>query len=261
MLIEWLSFLLIGVFAGLSAGLFGLGGGVIVVPALLVVLGWHGFNGDYLMHIAIATSLMTIIVTSLSSIYSYHRHKNINWAIVAMLTPGLFIGAAIGAYLTNSLRSELLQLIFGLYLLVAAMKLWLPEAKRTHCSLVKKPALLCTGTITGFCSALLGIGGGSLTVPYLLLAKQTIRNAIGISAACGLPTSVSAVLIFMFSAPSYLEHQWMTGYIYWPAFLGIITTSLFFAIVGAKWAQKLPMQGLQQLFSIVLFTISMWLIL
>ena len=261
MLIEWLSFLLIGVFAGLSAGLFGLGGGVVVVPGLLLVLGWHGFNGDYLMHIAVATSLITIIVTSLSSTYSHHRHQNINWPIVARLAPSLLIGAAFGAYLTNSLRSELLQLIFGVYLLAVAIKLWLPDPKAMQQSLVKSPALLCFGTLIGFISALLGIGGGSLTVPYLLFAKQTIRKAIGISAACGLPISVSAALIFMYSAPSYLEQQWMTGYIYWPAFLGIISTSLFFAIVGAKWAQKLPMQRLQQLFSIVLLTISMWLIL
>ncbi len=260
MLIEWLSFLLIGVFAGLSAGLFGLGGGVIVVPALLLVLSWRGFNSDYLMHSAVATSLMTIIVTSISSIYSHQRHANIDWSIVVKLSPGLIIGAVFGAYFTNLLTSDLLQFIFGFYLLIIAIKLWLPEPQADNNVLVKRPALLGAGTAIGFISALLGIGGGSLTVPYLLFAKQTIRQAIGVSAVCGLPISISAALIFMWTAPNYLEQEWMTGYIYWPAFLGIIMTSLFFAIVGAKLTQKLPMKRLQQLFSFVLLTIAMCLI-
>ncbi len=255
-MIEWFSFLLIGVFAGLAAGLFGLGGGVVIVPALLWVLSWQSISSEHVMHIAVATSLMTIIVTSIASIATHHRQANIEWQIVIKLAPGLVLGAFLGAYIASSLSSRFLQTIFAVYLVLVALKMWLPNVDHAQNRLLNIPISLVVSTFIGMISAMVGIGGGSLTVPYLLMAKQTMYRAVGISAACGFPIALSAVISFIILAPDTLQHQWGAGFIHWQAFFGIISTSFIFAVIGAKWSKTLSMERLRQLFSIVLFIIA-----
>jgi len=262
-MIEWIIYLVIGVVAGLSAGLFGLGGGLIVVPALAMVYQWQAMDANVIMHVAVGTSLMTIIITSLSSAYSHARYRHINWNIVTLLTPALLIGALVGTYLLVSFSSRLLQQCFAIYMLFAAIKIWLPSPAAYSSNLLNKGPLLGFGTLTGTISALIGIGGGTLIVPYLLTAKQSIKQAIGTAAACGFPIAVSAVIGFsMLDSDFRIESTvWRTGFIDWKAFVGIISTSIIFARVGASMTKRLPVTTLQYIFSIVLLIVAvkMWL--
>ncbi|PHS23916.1 MAG: permease [Methylophaga sp.] len=253
-MLEWIIFALIGVLSGLSSGLLGLGGGVIIVPALLFVFSWQGLLGSQLMHMAVATSLMTIIITSVISAYGHHQHQYVDWKIVKKLVPGLVLGGLLGAALATQLSGQFLQQFFAVYLLFAAIKIWLPNPATVHQQLLRKPVLISFGSTVGIISALLGIGGGTLVVPYLVMANQSIQRAIGTSATCGLPIAVAAVTGFIIfgQAQEGGTINLGSGFIYWPAFLGIISTSSIFAIVGVKLATRLPIVMLKLMFSAVL---------
>lgn len=255
---ELLVFMLIGMFAGASAGLLGLGGGLITVPALLFVFHWQGMNSPHVMHIAVATSLMTITVTSLSSMLAHHKARNIDWYLVRGLLTGLLLGGFIGAYSATLFSSALLQRLFAIYAFVMAVRLWLPiSVVGLSGNLLARPYLFIAGTTFGSISALVGMGGGTMVVPYLVMAKQSIHKAIGTSAACGFPIALSAIIGFMFfEADNVVEAGWQTGYINWAAFLGIISTSSIFAHLSAKWSTKLDVVRLRQVFSIVLMLVS-----
>lgn len=259
---EWGIFALIGVFAGIFAGLLGLGGGLIIVPALLIVFSWQDLPVMQLMHVAIGTSLMTITITSLSSMYAHHQHKNINWKVVISLSPGLILGGFSGAFFATMLTSVLLQNCFAIYVFLVAIRMWLPISPSVDERLLNKPILWGVGTIIGSVSALVGIGGGSLVVPYLVLAKQSIQRAIGSSAACGFPISVAAVVGFLVFGQNHdvVTNTWQTGFIHWQAFLGIISTSTLFSIIGARLVKRLPVVILKRTFSLVLLVIGIFLL-
>ncbi|RKZ83295.1 MAG: sulfite exporter TauE/SafE family protein [Gammaproteobacteria bacterium] len=256
-MLEWIVFALIGVMAGLFSGLLGLGGGLIIVPTLLAVFSWQALPESQLMHMAVGTSLMTITVTSLSSMYAHHQHKNINWDVVRRLSPGLIIGAILGAGLATLLSSTLLQQVFAIYVFVIAVRMWLPMLPSGDTYLLNKSILIVFSIIAGTFSALVGIGGGSLVVPYLVMAKQSIYRAIGSSVACGFPISVAAVIGFMIFGQNQdvSDKAWQTGFIQWKAFLGIISTSTLFSIWGAKLAKHLPVTILKRIFSLVLLCV------
>ncbi|PHS31173.1 MAG: permease [Methylophaga sp.] len=260
-MIDWSVFILIGVLSGLSSGLLGLGGGVIIVPALLMVFSWHGLLGDHLMHMAVATSLMTIIITSTTSAYNHHKQGYVDWHIVGRFIPGLVFGGMLGAVLATQLSSQFLQQFFAIYLFFAAIKIWLPSPATIHQKLLNKPALVSFGSVVGIISSLVGIGGGTLLVPYLVMANLPIQRAIAISASCGVPIALSAVAGFIIFGQQQEANaiNLGSGFIHWPAFWGIISTSSIFAIVGAKLARKLPKVVLKQIFSTVLLVGSVYL--
>ena len=260
---EWIAFALIGILSGLSSGLLGLGGGVIIVPALLMVFSWQGLIGSDLMHMAVATSLMTIIITSLTSAYSHNKHDHVNWKLVRKLAPALVLGGLLGAVLATQLSSKSLQQFFALYLFFAAVKMWVPNPATPIRFLLNKPILMIFGCVTGVISSLVGIGGGTLVVPYLVMANQSIHRAIGTSATCGLPIAVSAVCGFIVVGQlrETSDTIWQSSLVYWPAFWGIISTSSLFAIVGVKLAKRLPVLMLKQIFSVVLLIGALYLAL
>lgn len=260
-MIEWIIFALIGVLSGLSAGLLGLGGGVIIVPALLMVFSWQDVPESQLIHLAISTSLMTIIVTSLASTYAHHQNKNVNWRIVRQLLPGLIIGGFSGAFFATMITGELLQKAFAFYAFIAVVLMWY-RAPPFGDYLLNKPILFVASTITGVTSALVGIGGGSFIVPYLVMAKQPITRAIGSSTACGLPISIAAVIgFFIFSSNVKLSEKIVqTEFIHWQAFFGIISTSMLFSMVGARLAKTIPKQILKKIFSLILIFVGIALL-
>lgn len=260
-MIEWLVFALIGVFTGIFAGLLGLGGGLIIVPSLLLVFSWQGLPPAYLIHMAIGTSLMTITVTSLPSMYAHHQDHHIDWQLVKRLSPGLVMGSFVGAWVATVLSSSLLQQFFALYAFMIAIRMWWPIVPAVETDLLNRTPLLGFSTLTGCISALVGIGGGSLVVPYLVMAKQSIRKAIGTSAACGFPISVAAVVGFiMFGQTQEISKiVWQTGFIHWQAFLGIIATSTLFSFLGAKLVKVLPVMILKRIFSLILLMVAIYL--
>ncbi|MFW5450479.1 MAG: sulfite exporter TauE/SafE family protein [Methylophagaceae bacterium] len=260
-MVEWLIFALIGAFTGIFAGLLGLGGGLIIVPALLFVFSWQGLPELYLIHMAIGTSLMTITITSLSSTYAHHQDQHVDWLLVKRLAPGLVIGSFIGAFVATILTSSLLQQCFAVYVLLTAISMWWSIVPVADSYLLNRAPLFGFSTLAGFISALVGIGGGSLVVPYLIMAKQSIRRAIGSSAACGFAISVAAVIGFMaFGQTQEIPKTvWQTGFIHWQAFLGIIATSTLFSFFGAKLVKHLPVNILKRLFSSILLVVAIYL--
>lgn len=251
----WLIYLIAGAVAGLVAGLFGLGGGIVVVPVLAVVFAWQGMPEAQLMQMAVATSLMTICVTSLSSITAHARYGHVDWRLGSWLMPTLAAGSFIGAWLAMRLESEVLQFIFALFALLMAVRIWLPQRSLALPALIKPVAMSFFGLFAGVFSALVGIGGGTLTVPYLLLAGQPVKQAVGTAAACGLPIALAGVGGFLLLAPVDGPNS---GYIVWPAFFGIVCSSLIFAALGARLAKNLPSHWLQRLFSLALMCVAVY---
>lgn len=257
-MIEWLSYAGAGVIAGLLAGLFGIGGGLIIVPILLLVFSWQTMSADVAIHVAIGTSLMTISLTSLSSMQAHHRYGTIDWILVRKLTPGLVVGSISGAVIAANLSSQWLQSFFGAFALLMATRMWLPSPNTVSPKLLAYSGMSAYGLLTGVISAMVGIGGGTLVVPYLVMAGQQIQRAVGTAAACGFPIAVSGVIGFIWMGLSLQTNtsSWQTGFVHWQAFLGIISTSIFMAPVGAIMAKKLSHEKLSKLFSLLLLVVG-----
>lgn len=257
-MIEWLLYGFIGVFAGLSAGLLGLGGGLISVPALLYVFKFMGMPSIHLMHIAVSTSLAVIIVTSFSSLMAHHKGQNIDWPVMRRLSYGLVAGGFLGAYLATLFSSDLLQRIFAVYALLMSIRLWVSMPELTSSTkLLAQPTMFISGTLFGGISTLVGMGGGTMVVPYLLIAGKKIQRAIGTSAACAFPIAISGMLGFLlFGEKPETSNAWQMGYVNWQAFLGLISTSILFAPIGAKLASKWPVKLLEKVFSLVLMAVA-----
>ncbi len=254
---EILFYLLTGVFAGLSAGLLGIGGGLIIVPALYFILPQHLSNIP-LMHVALATSLASIIFTSISSTWAHHKHKAIDWLKVMQITPGIIIGSFLAGSLSYLISGLFLKKVFAIFELLVAIQMLRPILPSPHRTLAM-PFMLLAGIIIGLISALVGIGGGTLTVPFLYFNGIKLPKAIATSAACGLPIAVFASLGYLLAGWQQLEGAFF-GYIYLPALFGIVVCSILFAPAGAWLAHNLPVPLLKKVFAalLILITIKMW---
>jgi uncharacterized protein len=248
---------LTGIFAGLIGGMLGLGGGIIIVPVLHFLFIQQGFSNSVIMHLAVTTSLATIIVTSVSATYAHHKKQAVLWPVVIRLAPGILIGTALGAVLADFLSSNFLRIIFGLFETMVAIQIWFefkPEAKRT---LPDTTGLVGSGTGIGILSTLLGIGGGTLTVPFLLWCNINIRNAVAVSSACGFPIAIGGTLSLIIAGwdnTNVPDHSF--SYLYWPAALIIVAMTIFFAPLGARLAHYLPVRTLKRIFSILLLVVG-----
>ncbi len=257
MLTSLIFFLLLGVVAGVLAGLLGVGGGLIIVPVLAWLLPASGVHQDIIMHVALGTSLATIIVTSTSSAWEHHRHQAVLWPVFWRLSPGIVIGAWLGAAIADQLASLWLQRIFGVFELLVAMQMFFGFGASAHRQLPGAMAMAGTGTVIGAVSAIVGIGGGTMTVPFLVWCNVNIRKAVATSAAVGLPIALagSSGYILVGIGDQRLS-SWATGYVYWPAFLAIISTSLLFAPLGAKLAHRMPIPTLKKVFALLLLVLG-----
>ena len=215
-MIGWLSFAVIGMFVGVSAGLLGLGGGLVSVPALLYLFKFYGLPETHLMHIAVSTSLMAIMVTSFSSLTAHHRRNNVNWLLMRRLSVGLVVGGFLGPYSATLFSSQLLQRIFAIYAFIMSLGLWASmPVLAVSTTLLNQRYLFAAGSVFGSISALVGMGSGTIFVPYLLLAGQNIQRAIGTSAACAFPIAISGVLGFMiFGEQQASSGRWQTGFVH-----------------------------------------------
>ncbi len=248
--------LVIGAVTGTLAGLLGIGGGIILVPILLWVLQNHpNIAQANIMQIALATSLTTIIFTALSSIRAHHKRKAIEWAVVKKFAPGMIIGTISGVFIASLLSNEILKIIFSIFLIIIAIQLFLGLVPSGKMGIPNAFETNLIGSGIGCLSALVGIAGGSLTVPLLLWFKIPLRNAIATSAACGLPISAAgAIGYFLLGLKN--GQDFSSGYIYWPAVISLVPTSLLFAPLGAKLAHTLPVGHLKRIFAVLLAFIS-----
>jgi uncharacterized membrane protein YfcA len=263
MLMDYLLYLGLGAVAGLISGLFGLGGGVVIVTILILSFELQGMAPEISTHVAIGTSLATILVTSLSSIYTHHQKQAIRWDLVKSITPGIVLCALLGGFVALALKGTLLQLLFGGFLDVIALQMLFYKPVTGEGSSPAGLLLGLAGTAIGSLSTLFGIGGGSLTTPFLTFNGVKIHHAVGSAAACGFPIALAATVVYG-SATIPAEHlpAATLGYIFLPAWLGIVVVSTPCARLGALLAHRTDAVLLQKLFGFLLLLLGgrfMWL--
>ncbi len=258
----YLYFLLLGMFAGTVAGLLGVGGGLIIVPVLVLVFQQQQFSSEIIVHMAVGTSLATIVFTSISSVRAHHQHGAVLWSVFARLTPGIIVGALLGSVIADWMPTLALQRFFGIFELVVATQMILAYKPNPHRALPGVPGMLGMGGIIGAISSIVGIGGGTMTVPFLVWCNVAMRKAVATSAACGLPIAVAGALGFVLTGYNELRLPgYTTGYIYWPAFAGIVIASVIFAPLGAQLAHRLPSRQLKQIFALLLYALGIRMLL
>lgn len=262
MLLSVLLYPLVGSAAGLSAGMFGVGGGLVIVPALVLCFAALGVAPEIIMPLALGTSLTTIVVTSISSVHAHHAMGNVDWLVWRRLSPGIVVGVVVGVQTAASLPAGVMKTAFGLFALVIAVQMAFQLQPAGKQNLPGRTGLSLAGTIIGFFSALFGIGGGSLTVPFLSFCEVRMQQAVATAAACGLPIAVAGMLSNIavgFSVQSLPKFS--TGFVYWPAVLGIVIASVPCARMGARLAQRLPPLVLKRCFAGFLCVIGIFFLL
>jgi len=251
-------YIALGAAAGLLAGMLGVGGGLIIVPALAFSFSYLGFNPELIMPLALATSLATIIITSASSINAHQKRQAILWPLFKQLSPTILIGAFLGGLIATYLPSNGLRVFFAVYAILVAIQLYLGKQPAQGDNNYSTRSTMIAGISIGSISSLVGIGGGSMTVPYLLWNGTSIRNAVATSSAIGLPIAVAGAIGYL-SRSYQIENLpvYSIGYIYLPAFFGIVFSSYFLAPVGAKLAHQLPVNTLKKFFAIMMLVIGL----
>ncbi|MET4693312.1 sulfite exporter TauE/SafE family protein [Endozoicomonas lisbonensis] len=253
----FLSYLILGALAGTLAGLFGIGGGLIIVPVLVFSFEIQGLPSEILTHLAVGTSLATIVVTSLSSIRAHHAKGSVRWSIFLLMAIGILLGAWFGVYTAIQMSGAVLQKTIGIFAILIAIKMWIGFKARDGSHIPSRPTFVSAGIFIGWASSIFGIGGGTLSVPFLRKCNLQMPEAVGTSAACGLPIALMGALANMFMGQGNDQLPAMTtGYVYWPAFLGIVLTSMLFARYGARLAHHLSAEVLQKLFAVFLLLVG-----
>lgn len=260
-MLEFLLYPLLGIFAGLSAGLLGVGGGIIVVPVLIYSFTALGFSPEVLTHMAVGTSLATIIITSTGSVFQHHRKGSVLWPVLTWFTVGLVAGALLGAKLADLLHGRILQILFGVFALLIAAQMLKGKAPKAGRSLPGRTGLTGVGVIIGAVSAIFGIGGGSLSVPFFTWCNMKMQDAVGTSSAGGIPIAIAGAAGFVWTGWNHpLLPQHSVGYIYLPALAGIAVTSVLFSQIGARWAHRIPADTLKKIFAAVLAAVGVKLL-
>lgn len=261
---SFILYLITGVVAGILAGLFGIGGGVIVVPVLAYIFFKRGMPTEQIIHLAIGTSLTAMIFTSFFSTYTHHKYKRVEWNTVKRFIPGIAIGVFTGVFLSTKLPTNILSNIFIVYLIFIATKmLFKKDEKENHLhknQIIKESNFVMVGggMMIGMISGLLGVGGGTITIPFLTYYGRSIHKAIGTSAACGFFITIIGTLCFILltaNVPNLPKGS--IGFIYLPAAFGIALTSSIFAPIGSKLSGKLSPKILTRCFAIFLMLIAL----
>lgn len=257
LLVLFAVYLLLGAFAGVLAGLFGIGGGLIIVPVLIFSFGLQGISTEVAAHLAVGTSLATIVFTSISSIRSHHQRGAVRWDIFRPMMVGIAVGAVLGAWTASLLSGAALELIIGVFVILVGLKMLLGVDPKESRPLPGKTGLGSAGGVIGWASAIFGIGGGTLTVPYLSWCSVRMQQAVATSAACGLPIAIAGALANIgtgWGQPALPDYS--VGFIFVPALLGIVLTSVPFARVGAMLAHRLDARLLRRLFALLLLVVG-----
>ncbi|MDD5241085.1 MAG: sulfite exporter TauE/SafE family protein [Sulfuricella sp.] len=261
----WLLYLATGVFAGFLAGLLGVGGGLVIVPVLAFIFAAQHFPEGLIMHLALGTSLASIMFTSVSSLRAHHAHGAVAWRVVRGVAPGIVVGTLAGTALAAQLSTHFLKVFFVVFLYYVATQMILNIKPKPARELPGAVGLFAAGGVIGAVSSLVGIGGGTLSVPFMTWCNIKLHQAIGTSAAIGFPIALAG-------AVGYIVNGWMVGalpayslgFVYLPALAGLVVASVLTAPFGARLAHRLPVARLKKFFALLLFVlgtrmlISLW---
>lgn len=255
---DWyLAYLLLGTIVGLLGGMFGIGGGTILVPVLLFLFDAQRFPAEHLLHLALGTSMATIVFTSLVSMRKHHQHGAVNWRVVRRLTPGILLGTAIGALFASSVPPHFLGIFFALFVYFAASQMLFDVRPHASRQLPGFAGMTLTGTLTGWLSSLVSIGGGTVVVPFLLWCNVSLRNAIGTSAAIGFPVAVGGTagyIVIGMNNPALPDHH--LGFVYMPALFWVALASVITAPIGARATHRMKVGLLRKLFAVLLIALA-----
>jgi uncharacterized membrane protein YfcA len=254
----WLIYIGLGLFAGFAAGLLGIGGGLVMVPMLTMI--FSAQNGPYVseaLHMALGTSMAAILFTSLSSLRAHHRHGAVIWRVVFQITPGIVVGTLLGALLASHVPVRPLAIFFALFVCLIAAQMILNLKPKAARELPGTPGVIVVGVGIGALSALVAIGGGALTVPFLTWCNVKVQNAIGTSSAVGCPIAIGGTL-------GYICNGWNNpllppnslGYVFLPALLWMVPFSMLAAPLGARTTHRLPVAVLKRIFACLLIVLA-----
>lgn len=255
---EWaFAYLTLGATVGLFSGLFGIGGGTILVPVLLFLFEAQNFPAAHAMHLALGTSMATILFTSIASMRKHHQHGAVNWHVVRSITPGILLGAALGALSAATISPRGLGIFFALFVYFAAAQILLDMRPHASRQLPGRVGLTAVGSFTGWISSLVSIGGGTVVVPFLLWCNVPLRNAIGTSAAIGFPVAVGGTLGYIVAGMSLSTLPALSwGFVYLTALLWVALGSVITAPIGAKAAHRMNAGWLRKLFALLLLALA-----
>lgn len=247
----WLAgYLALGAVAGFFAGLLGVGGGAIMVPVLALMFAAQGFPEAHLMHLALGTSMAAIVFTSISSLRAHHQHGAVQWAIVRTITPGILLGTFAGALLASVIATRPLAIFFTVFMSYVAFQMLANIKPKPSRQLPGTAGMFLVGNGIGAISALVAIGGGSLSVPFMTWCNVKMHHAIGTSAAIGLPIALAGTLGYLVGGTGGSDlPSGSFGYIYLPALAACVAMSMLTAPLGAKAAHKLPVPTLKKIFA------------
>uniref|UniRef100_UPI0028A620F6 sulfite exporter TauE/SafE family protein n=2 Tax=unclassified Massilia TaxID=2609279 RepID=UPI0028A620F6 len=222
-----LALLAMGCFGGFAAGLLGVGGGMILVPFMTMILTARGVPDELVVHMAIATSLGTIMFTSLSSVRAHHKHGAVVWRIVKLLAPGILIGSTVGPWIGKQMNTATLSMFFGVFVAFSATQMLVNKKPAAARDLPKAPGMFAAGGVIGVLAGLVGAGGGFVSVPFMTWCGVRIHNAVATSAALGFPIALAGTLaniVYGWGEPGLPDYS--LGFIYVPALLIIVAASV-----------------------------------
>jgi len=259
----------LGAATGFAAGLLGIGGGMLSVPFLTWVLTAHHFSNAVVVHMAIATSLATILFTSASSVRAHHQRGAVLWPVARALAPGVLAGSLAGAQIAGALPTFWVALLFALFVSISATQMLLDRKPAPHRQLPGGWGMFGAGMGIGMVSSFVGAGGGFITVPFLVWCNVRIHSAVATSAAMGFPIALAGTAGYIIAGlrvPTLPHCSWeifpncATGYIYIPALLVCATASVLFAPLGARVAHALDVRPLKRVFAVLLFGLMAYML-
>lgn len=252
----WALYLVTGAFAGLLAGLLGVGGGLIIVPVLTFIFEAQHFPHSQVIHLALGTSLASILFTSVSSVRAHHAHGAVDWSTVKRITPGILLGTFAGSLVASRLPTTFLKIFFVCFLFYVGTQMLLNLRPKPSRQLPGRGGMFAAGGIIGSVSAFVGIGGGSLSVPFMTWCNVPMHRAIATSAATGFPIAAAGALGYITGGQRVETLPWSLGFVYLPALLGLVAASVPMAPLGAKLTHRLPVAKLKKIFALLLYILG-----
>lgn len=249
----WLAYPVMGLFAGFFAGLLGIGGGMILVSLMVFAFKAQGFEPDSTMHLALGTSLATIVFTSVKSVHAHHRHGAVRWDIFKRTAAGLTVGTLLGSAVAEAMRSRVLAILFTVFVVYSAFNMMLDIKPDPSRKLPSSLPLQIVAGIVGIASALVGAGGGFISIPLMSFCNVPMRQCVATSAAFGLPIAISGTLGFLATGWGK-EHlpEFTVGYLYMPALVGIVAGTFLTVPMGARMTHAIPVLTLKKVFAMIL---------
>lgn len=249
--------LVVGAFAGVIAGFLGVGGGIVLVPAFFYLFGHLGYGGPQLMQVCLATSLATILATSMRSVMAHHRKGAVDWGILRTWAVWIVAGAIVGVYVASNLKSTTLQVVFGILAMIAGLYMAFGrESWRLGHAMPGQPARGILASTIGFLSVLMGIGGGTFGVPLMSLYSVPIHRAVATASGFGMVIAVPSVIGFLFLSVKQ-SPPYTLGAINIPAFLVVISTTLLATPWGVRLAHSMNPKPLKRAFAVFLVLVAL----